>query len=223
MRLDNAVGYVMTGIFVIAMLIVGAEMLLGQDLTDERHRAAHPRHRRSATAYGEWARHPVPRRLPRGHHHVAAGQLERRQPAVHRLDADDPTATRSEGRTRVEPGAARHAAAATATATGYQRRRRRERSLPFRAYLLWLTVPPMALLFFDQPFALTLVYGVLGAAFMPFLGVSLILLLNSKRVARDGRSGWLSNIMLTVASALFVVLLVVDLVETLRMITGKAE
>jgi hypothetical protein len=65
----------------------------------------------------------------------------------------------------------------------------------------------MALLFFDRPFALTLVYGVLGAAFMPFLGITLMLLLNSKRIAADGRSGWLSNVLLGAASALFVVLL----------------
>ena len=88
-----------------------------------------------------------------------------------------------------------------------------ERSLPFRGYLLWLTIPPMALLFLDRPFAVTLVYGVLGSAFMPFLGITLMLLLNSKRVARDGRSGWLSNVMLTAASALFVVLLVTDLID----------
>jgi hypothetical protein len=71
----------------------------------------------------------------------------------------------------------------------------------------------MALLFLDRPFALTLVYGVLGAAFMPFLGVTLIMLLNSKRIAREGRSGWLSNTMLTAASALFFVLLVADLIN----------
>ena len=79
------------------------------------------------------------------------------------------------------------------------------------AYLIWLTVPPMALLFFDRPFALTMIYGVLGAAFMPFLGITLIMLLNSKRIAADGRSGWLSNGLLGVASALFVVLLVTDI------------
>jgi Mn2+/Fe2+ NRAMP family transporter len=33
MRLDNAVGYTMTAIFVVAMLIIGADMLLGQELT----------------------------------------------------------------------------------------------------------------------------------------------------------------------------------------------
>ena len=38
-----------------------------------------------------------------------------------------------------------------------------ERSLPYRAYLLWLTFPPMALLFLDRPFALVVAYGALGA------------------------------------------------------------
>ncbi len=71
----------------------------------------------------------------------------------------------------------------------------------------------MALLFLDRPFALTLVHGVLGAAFMPFLGITLMLLLNSRRIAADGRSGWLSNTLLTAASALFLVLLVTALVE----------
>jgi len=104
------------------------------------------------------------------------------------------------------------AAAASVTSTGYQAAAA-EKSLPFRAYLLWLTLPPMALLFFDRPFTLTLVYGVMGAAFMPFLGITLLLLLNSKLVAPEGRSGWLSNIMLTAASALFFVLLVMDLVN----------
>src|SRR5690606_35404269 len=98
----------------------------------------------------------------------------------------------------------------TATETGYEARAA-ERSLPFRAYLIWLTIPPMALLFFDRPFALTLVYGVLGAAFMPFLGITLML--SSKRIGPDGRSGWLSNSLLGVASALFVMLLVTDLLN----------
>jgi hypothetical protein len=102
----------------------------------------------------------------------------------------------------------------TATETGYEARAA-ERSVAFRGYLLWLTLPPMALLFFDRPFALTLVYGVLGAAFMPFLGVTLLLLLNSKRIAADGRSGRLSNVLLAAASALFLVLLVTDLADRL--------
>ena len=73
----------------------------------------------------------------------------------------------------------------------------------------------MTLLFLDQPFAVTLVYGVLGAAFMPFLGGTLLVLLNRRRYLTEGRSGWLSNILVGAAAALFVVLLATDLVGRL--------
>ncbi len=49
-----------------------------------------------------------------------------------------------------------------------------ERSLPFRGYLLWLTFPPMILLWLDRPFGLVVAYGVLGAFFMPFLAATLL-------------------------------------------------
>ena len=86
-----------------------------------------------------------------------------------------------------------------------------EKSLPFRGYLLWLTFPPMLLLLFDKPFGLTLVYGVLGSFFMPFLAITLLLLLNTRRVVPEGRSGWLSNVVLGISSVLFLALLVTDL------------
>src|SRR5918997_5190942 len=55
MRLDNAVGYTMTAIFVIAMLIVGANLLLGQDLT-ENDRGLLVLGAELGTRYGDWAR-----------------------------------------------------------------------------------------------------------------------------------------------------------------------
>ncbi|MFJ6634717.1 Nramp family divalent metal transporter [Streptomyces sp. NPDC091376] len=84
----------------------------------------------------------------------------------------------------------------------------RERSLPFRAYLLWLTFPPIALLFLNQPFGLVIVYGVIGAFFMPFLALTLVWLLNSSRTPREWRNGRLSNGMLATAGLLFIVLCV---------------
>lgn len=39
------------------------------------------------------------------------------------------------------------------------------------------------------PGTVTMVYGVLGAACMPFLGVTLLLLLNSRRIAKAARAG----------------------------------
>ena len=207
MRLDNAVGYTMTAIFVIAMLIVGAEMLLGQDLTagDEGLLTLGAE---LGSRYGEWAR----MLFLIGFLAVTTTSLLGVWNGVSLLFADWARSIRLPHGPAAEEAIAADALREepTATVTGYEARAA-ERSLPFRAYLLWLTIPPMGLLFFDRPFALTLVYGVLGAAFMPFLGITLMLLLNSKRIAADGRSGWLSNVLLGLASALFVVLMVVDI------------
>ncbi|MHA6622184.1 Nramp family divalent metal transporter [Pseudonocardia sp. DLS-67] len=199
MRLDNTIGYVMTAIFVVAMLIVGAEILLGQDLVsgDEGLLTLGSE---LGQRYGEWARIV----FLVGFLAVTTTSLLGSWNGLSLLFTDW---TRT---IRLPHGAAGEEE--SADATRYQARAA-ERSVPFRAYLLWLTIPPMTLLFFDRPFALTLVYGVFGAAFMPFLGVTLMLLLNSRRVAPEGRSGWLSNILLSAASALFVVLLAIDLVE----------
>ncbi|MHA6629486.1 Nramp family divalent metal transporter [Pseudonocardia sichuanensis] len=215
MRLDNAVGYVMTAIFVIAMLVVGSAMLLGQDLTkgDEGLLVLGEA---LGTRYGDWARIL----FLCGFLAVTTTSLLGVWNGVSLLFTDWTRAIRLPHGRAAEVGSGtdadpeRPAAEATASETGYTATAA-ERSTPFRAYLLWLTIPPMGLLFFDSPFALTLVYGVLGAAFMPFLGITLIMLLNSKRVARDGRSGWLSNVLLGAASALFVVLLVTDIVNRL--------
>jgi len=209
MRLDNAVGYVMTGIFVISMLVVGAEILEGQDLTSSDSGLLVLGDELGAR-YGDWAR----LLFLIGFLSVTSSSLLGVWNGVSLLFTDWTRIIRLPHGAKAELGielGGRSPAAATATETGYEAASA-ERSLPFRGYLLWLTVPPMALLFLDRPFAVTLVYGVLGAAFMPFLGGTLLLLLNSKRIGRDGQSGWLSNILLTAASLLFVVLLVIDLV-----------
>ncbi|HSX75457.1 MAG TPA: hypothetical protein VLG73_14745, partial [Shinella sp.] len=57
-----------------------------------------------------------------------------------------------------------------------------------------------------RPFMLVIIYGALGAFFMPFLALTLIWLLNSSRVPKEWRSGWISNGLLGVAAALFIVL-----------------
>jgi Mn2+/Fe2+ NRAMP family transporter len=199
MRLDNAVGYVMTGIFVVAMLIIGADILAGQDIAsgdtgllvlgDEL-----------GARYGDWSRIT----FLIGFLAVSATSLLGVWNGVGLLFADWTRVIRLPHGRDAQPESERHYDARAA-----------ERSLPFRAYLLWLTFPPMTLLFLDQPFAVTLVYGVLGAAFMPFLGGTLLVLLNRRRYLTEGRSGWLSNILVGAAAALFVVLLATDLVGRL--------
>jgi Mn2+/Fe2+ NRAMP family transporter len=202
MRLDNAVGYLMTGIFVVALLVVGADILIGQNITagdsglltlgDEL-----------GTRYGDWSRIV----FLIGFLAVSATSLLGVWNGVSLLFADWTRIIRL-------PHGARAAAATEQDRTDPRYEVSvAERSPAFRAYLLWLTVPPMALLFIDRPFAVTLVYGVLGAAFMPFLGGTLLLLLNSGRIERGCRSGWLSNLLLTAAALLFLALLATDLLE----------
>ncbi|MGH3504277.1 MAG: Nramp family divalent metal transporter [Nocardioidaceae bacterium] len=87
-----------------------------------------------------------------------------------------------------------------------------ERSPWFRAYVAWLTFPPMALLFLGQPIALVIAYTVLGAIFMPFLAGTLLALLNNKRFPREFRSRWLSNVVLVLALVLFAFLCVQELI-----------
>lgn len=214
MRLDNAVGYVLTGLFVVAMLVVGSTLLLGQQIT-ESDRGLLVLGDRLGGQYGEgvrilflvgflaatatsllgvwngvsllftdWTRAI---RLPHGKEAAIGSEVDNVVVGGQEPERDD------------GPGRA-----------GVYEADRAEKSLPFRAYALWLTFPPMLLLLFDRPFALTLVYGVLGSFFMPFLAVTLLLLLNTKLVAPQGRSGWLSNAVLGISSVLFVILLVTD-------------
>ncbi|WP_256103973.1 Nramp family divalent metal transporter [Streptomyces sp. ODS05-4] len=193
MRLDNRVAYLTTGIFVIAMLVVGAELLHSTgvalatgdkgllDLTDVL-----------ADRYGT----ATAKLFLIGFFATSITSLIGVWHGVSLLFADFTAQLRARGAGGAAAGAEEVAAGA------------REKSLPFRAYLLWLTFPPMALLFLDQPFGLVIVYGVVGAFFMPFLALTLVWLLNSSRTPAEWRNGRLSNGVLTAAGLLFVVLCV---------------
>ncbi|MFE0800955.1 Nramp family divalent metal transporter [Streptomyces sp. NPDC058812] len=187
MRLDNRVAYITTGVFVVAMLFVGAELLhaanialsgggkglvqLGDILEDEY-----------GTATAKF--------FLIGFFATSFTSLIGVWHGVSLMFAD--FVARQRGKT---------AGKGKEIASGEH-----ERSWPFRAYLLWLTFPPIVLLFQGEPFRLVIIYGVLGAAFMPFLALTLIWLLNSSRTPREWRNGWLSNGMLAVAGLLFLVL-----------------
>lgn len=203
MRLDNRVAYITTGVFVIAMLFVGAEMLhsanvaiasgdkglvqLGDILEKEYGTATAKLFLVGffATSFtsliGVW----------HGVSIMFADFVERYRKA------------------RAGSGeAAEKAVTGEEVAAGTH-----EKSLPFRAYLLWLTFPPMILLFQGQPFRLVIIYGVLGAAFMPFLALTLVWLLNSSRTPKEWRNGPVSNGMLVIAGLLFLVLCVKQITD----------
>lgn len=190
MRLDNRVAYITTGVFVVAMLFVGAELLHSanvaiasgdkgllqlSDILEDKY----------GTATAKF--------FLIGFFATSFTSLIGVWHGVSLMFTDFIT------RGRKAAGASKGEDIASGA---------REKSWPFRAYLLWLTFPPMILLFEGQPFRLIIIYGVLGAAFMPFLALTLIWLLNSSRTPGEWRNGPLSNAMLAVAGLLFLVLCV---------------
>ena len=192
MRLDNRVAYITTGIFVIAMLIIGAELLHSADI---------------ALAEGDKGLLDLGNVLQErfggfiailfliGFFAASFSSVVGVWHGVSLLFADFVAGVR-----------APKGDAAEVVARG-----ERERSMPFRGYLLWLTFPPMALLWLEQPFGLVIAYGVLGAFFMPFLAGTLLWLLNTDRTPREWRNGLLSNVMLAIAGLLFIALCVQQL------------
>ncbi|WP_405660592.1 Nramp family divalent metal transporter [Streptomyces sp. RK9] len=229
MRLDNRVAYVTTGIFVVAMLIIGAELLhsshialtsgdkgliqLG-DVLEDRFGAVTANLFLIgffATSFGAlmgvW--HGVSLMFAdfverflreRGSGDGAAASGGAKEAAAADTGAADTGAA--------DTGVAAESDMVKEVAEG-----KREKSLPFRAYLLWLTFPPMGLLFLDEPFGLVVAYGVLGAFFMPFLALTLLWLLNTSRTPAPWRNSWLSNGMLTIAGLLFLVLCVKQVID----------
>lgn len=188
MRLDNRVAYLTTGIFVVAMLFVGAELLHSSGV-------ALAKGDKGLLDLGEVleARYgtATAKLFLVGFFATSFTSLIGVWHGVSLMFADFVT------RFRKQRGGGGAAAVVE-----------REKSLPFRAYLLWLTFPPISLLFLDQPFGLVIVYGVIGAFFMPFLALTLVWLLNSERTPREWRNGVLSNAVLVAAGLLFVVLCV---------------
>ncbi len=181
MRLDNQVAYIATGIFVIAMLIVGAELLYTAQIT---------------LAGGDRGLLDLDRVLE-----------ERFGPVVSTIFLIGFAATTFSSILGVWHGVSLLFADFVRQATGGAGDRGDlEKTTAFRFYVLWLTFPPMLLLLLGRPFGLIIAYGAFGAFFMPFLALTLIWLLNSKRVPKEWRSGWLSNGLLGLAAALFIVL-----------------
>ncbi|MDL5041972.1 Nramp family divalent metal transporter [Heyndrickxia coagulans] len=83
----------------------------------------------------------------------------------------------------------------------------------YKFYVLWLTFPPMLLHFIGKPVGLIIVYGALGSLFMPFLAITLMWLLNSKKYeGPKNRNHWLANTGLALCVVLFIILAVNELI-----------
>ncbi|MFH8880452.1 Nramp family divalent metal transporter [Streptomyces californicus] len=192
MRLDNRVAYITTGIFVVAMLIVGAELLhASQTALTSGDRGLVDLGKVLEDRFGAG----TAKLFLVGFFATSFSSLIGVWHGVSLMFADFVERFRAPA---VEAGEQAGPAAAD----------RQQRSAPFRAYLLWLTFPPMTLLWLDEPFGLVIAYGVLGAFFMPFLALTLLWLLNSSRTPGEWRNGMVSNGMLALSGLLFVVLCV---------------
>ncbi len=182
MRIDNAVAYVVTGIFVLATLVVGAELLYSTSVAIETGDAGlldlgvvlQDR-------YGQWAG----KLFLLGFWAAAMSSLVGVWNGVSLMFADFVT--------NVTGGPAEDARAGGKW---------------YRAYILWLTFPPMVMMFLGKPVWLILAYGVLGAFFMPFLAVTLLWLLNTDRTPAEWRNKLHSNVLMVIIALAFVALCV---------------
>ncbi|GHG31274.1 iron transporter [Deinococcus indicus] len=191
MRLDNNVAYIVTGLFVVSTLIVGAELLYSSGIAI----ASGDKGLLSladvlAERYGPWAG----KVFLVGFASAAMSSLLGVWNGVSLMFAD------FVGRSR-------------GLASGHADTRVGGRY--YRWYILWLTFPPMVMMFAGQPVALILAYGVLGALFMPFLAVTLLWLLNTDRTPGEWRNRAWSNAAMIVCTLIFTVLAVTELAKQL--------
>lgn len=194
MRTDAAIGYVLTGVFMIAMLIIGAEFLFGTGTSIESEEGllalANPIQERFGLLVrwlfliGFWA--------------VATGAMIGAWNGAAYLFADSMRTFREVPDERAEEYLS-------------------EKSVWFRAMLVWITFPPMILYAFGEPIALVIIYASLGALFLPFLAITLMLLLNSRRVEPEFRNSLITNILLAISVIPF---LVVGVQEVLGALGG---
>lgn len=196
MRIDNTMAYVMTGVFVIAMLIVGAEVVRAAGATlsagdagllDLQKVLAERYGSLIGTGFlvGFWA---ASFSSVLGVWNGVSLMFADFWGHIRKRPADHPD-TRVGGKY-------------------------------FKFYLLWLTFPPMLLFLLGKPILLILIYGVLGSLFMPFLAVTLLGLLNGKRVPREWANGPMANIALGITALLFIVLGGQELIRAIGKVLG---
>ncbi len=182
MRIDNAVAYSVTGIFVIATLIVGAELLYSANIAiSTGDKGLLDLGNVLEDRYGTWAG----KVFLLGFWAAAMSSLVGVWNGVSLMFADFVARARS---LAPKDPAGLHG------------------GKYYRAYILWLTFPPMTMMFLGQPVGLILAYGVLGALFMPFLAITLLWLLNTDRVPKEWRNKPLTNVALVVCAVAFIAL-----------------
>jgi Mn2+/Fe2+ NRAMP family transporter len=187
MRLDNTTAYVVTGIFVISMLIVGAELLSTIEFASEDDEAL----LKVAPILDQQFGEPMRWLFLVGFWATSFTSVVGAWNGIGLMFADFAESVSARLRGLEVPSFDKRATSS---------------SWWFRGYVLWMTFPPMVLLLLGEPIAVVIAYCVLGSVFLPFLALTLLWLLNrSPRVPREHRNGWLSNAGLSGAALLFFV------------------
>lgn len=179
MQLDNGIAYLVTGIFVVATLIVGAELLYSANIAiGGGDQGMVDLASVLAERYGTW----MGKLFLFGFWAAAMSSLVGVWNGVSLMFAD--FLGHVQGKPHADPD-------------------RLAGGRYYKAYILWLTFPPMIMLFLGQPVYLILAYGVLGALFMPFMSVTLLWILNTDRVPTEWRNRLFTNIMLLLCTLAF--------------------
>ena len=84
-------------------------------------------------------------------------------------------------------------------------------SKSYRGFLWYLAIPPILLVIFEKPVWIGIAYSVMGAFFMPFLAGLLLYMNNRSDWVGRYKNSWIFNLLLLMGMALFVVLLVKEL------------
>jgi Mn2+/Fe2+ NRAMP family transporter len=85
----------------------------------------------------------------------------------------------------------------------------------YRGYLLYLAVPPMALLFLGRPIWVIKVYTLTGGLFMPLLAATLLWLNSRRELVGELRNGLAATMTLVLALGLFVLIAGRQLIDLL--------
>jgi len=182
MRLDNGIAYFVTGIFVVATLVVGAELLYSAGIAiGSGDRGMVDLATVLGDRYGTW----MSKLFLIGFWAASMSSLIGVWNGVSLMFAD--FMGQMLKRPKNDPD-------------------RLSGGRFYKAYICWLTFPPMVMLFLGQPVYLILAYGVLGAFFMPFMSVTLLWILNTDRVPREWRNKAFTNVMLVLCTLAFAAL-----------------
>lgn len=188
MRVDSAAGYIVTGLFMISMLVIGASFLYGSgtNISGEEGLVA------ISDPMGERFGAVVKWLFLIGFWSATTSSILGGWNAAAYLFADY---VRTARRVPEEE------------ADSYLS----EKSPYFRGFLVWCAFPPMLLFTFGEPVILVIIYAALGALLLPFMAGTLLYLLNSGRIGTDYRNKIASNILMGLAVLLFVAIAVQEI------------